>query len=451
MKQYRIPAVFVRGGTSKGLMLREEHLPEDRRKWDPLLLAALGSPDPYGRQLDGMGGGLSSLSKVCVIGAPTRGDADIDYTFGQILVREAHVDWTPLCGNMSSAVGPYAVDEGLVKAGGDTALVRIHNTNTKKIIAAHFPLEDGAAAVDGDLVIPGVAGTGAPVRLDFLDPGGATTGKLLPTGNVVDTLAVPGYGTFEVSMVDASNACVFLRAADIGMSGIEMPGEIEANAKLMRLLSAIRLAASVRMGVAADEEEAAKKTAVPFIGFVAPPAQAVTLAGETIAASRVDLVARVISNGQRASRVAAGRGDVPRGRSENRRLDRACDGNLSRRTGQAARVHAVRRPAVERRSKAGSRRLAGGARWFLSHAAAPVRRPLAGARFSAAVTCTAEHRETACCRSARRAALPGNWSISCRRLRSRWYRQAPPMQRNGVCSIRSAARCSDIPSHGRRS
>jgi 2-methylaconitate isomerase len=298
MRQYKIPAVFVRGGTSKGLMVRQSHLPADRTKWDPLFLSALGSPDPYGRQLDGMGGGLSSLSKVCVMGASTRSDADVDYTFGQVLIKQALVDWTPLCGNMSAAVGPYAVDEGLVKTSGDTALVRIHNTNTKKIIVAHFPLDDGAAAVEGDLVIPGIAGSGAPVRLDFLDPGGATTGKLLPTGNVVDTLDVPGHGAFEVSMIDASNACVFLRASALGLTGTEMPADIEANAKLMQLLAAIRLAASIRMGVASDEREAARKTAVPFIGYVAPSANATTLAGEAIAGADVDLVARVISNGQ---------------------------------------------------------------------------------------------------------------------------------------------------------
>lgn len=298
MKQHKIPAVFMRGGTSKGLLVREEHLPADHHKWDALFLAALGSPDPYGRQLDGMGGGLSSLSKVCVIGAPTRGDADVDYTFGQVLIREARVDWMPLCGNMSSAVGPYAVDEGLVNATGDTAEVRIHSTNTKKIIVAHFPLEDGYAAVDGNLTIPGIPGTGAPVRLDFLDPGGATTGQLLPTGNVVDALKVPGFGTFEVSMVDASNACVFLRAADIGLTGTELPAEIEANAAATQVLSAIRLAASVRMGIASNEREAMKKTAVPFIGFVAAPARAATISGEIIDPGRVDLVARVISNGQ---------------------------------------------------------------------------------------------------------------------------------------------------------
>jgi len=288
----------MRGGTSKGVMVQKAHLPADRAKWDSLFLAALGSPDPYGRQLDGMGGGLSSLSKVCVIGPPTRSDADVDYTFGQVLIREALIDWTPLCGNMSAAVGPYAVDEGLVRVRGDTATVRIHNTNTGKIIAARFPLEDGCAAVDGDLTIPGIAGGGAPVRLDFLEPGGATTGKLLPTGNVVDRLEVPGHGSFEVSMVDASNACVFVRARDLGLSGTEMPEQIEANATLMQRLSAIRLAASLRMGIAENEREAAKRTAVPFVGFVAPPARAKTLSSETIEAAEVDLVARALSSGQ---------------------------------------------------------------------------------------------------------------------------------------------------------
>ena len=172
----------MRGGTSKGIMVQKAHLPVDRAKWDSLFLAALGSPDPYGRQLDGMGGGLSSLSKVCVIGPSTRSDADVDYTFGQVLIKEALIDWTPLCGNMSAAVGPYAVDEGLVRVRGDTATVRIHNTNTNKIIAARFPLEDGCAAVDGDLTIPGIAGGGAPVRLDFLEPGGAKDVDCAPGG-----------------------------------------------------------------------------------------------------------------------------------------------------------------------------------------------------------------------------------------------------------------------------
>jgi 2-methylaconitate cis-trans-isomerase PrpF len=298
VKQQRIPAVFVRGGTSKGIMLRARDLPDERRRWDPIFLSALGSPDPYGRQLDGMGGGLSSLSKICIMAPPTRSDADIDYTFAQVLIKDAHVDYNALCGNMSSAVGPYAVDEGLVDAAGASATVRIHNTNTKKIIRATFPLDDGLAAVEGDLSIPGVDGTGAPVRLDFLDPGGATTGRLLPTGEVAQMLDVPGHGSFEVSMVDASNACVFLRAQDVGLTGVEMPAEIEANARTMAALAAIRLAASVAMGVARTTEEAARKTAVPFVGIVAAPQTATTLADETIDGGDVDLVARIVSNGQ---------------------------------------------------------------------------------------------------------------------------------------------------------
>jgi 2-methylaconitate cis-trans-isomerase PrpF len=298
MKQTRIPAVFMRGGTSKGLMFQQAHLPEDRREWDRIFLRALGSPDPYGRQLDGMGGGISSLSKVCIVGPSTHPDADVDYTFAQILVKEALVEYSALCGNMSSAVGPFAVDEGMVKATGKQITVRIHNTNTKKIIASTFGIDDGQAAVDGELVIPGVDGPGAPVSLEFLDPGGATTGKLLPTGVMCELLEVPGMGQVEVSMIDASNACVFVKASTLGLTGTEMPDAIDANRHLMEQLSAIRLAASVKMGVAANETEARRKTAVPFVGFVAEAKDATTLSGAAIPAGAVDLIARVISNGQ---------------------------------------------------------------------------------------------------------------------------------------------------------
>lgn len=298
MKQLKIPAVFARGGTSKGLLFHRADLPDDRARWERLFLAALGSPDRYGRQLNGMGGGLSSLSKVCVIGPPTHADADVDYTFAQVLIDRPLVDFSPLCGNMSSAIGPFAIDEGLLSARGERALVRIHNTNTAKIIHATFPLEEGMAAVDGDLTIPGVEGTGAPIRLDFLDPGGAITGALLPTGKVAERLHVPGYGAFEVSMIDASNACVFLHAEALGLSGIESPARIEADRALMAKLGAIRIAASLAMGVARSEPEAERKTALPFIGFVAPPAEARTLSGERIDPAAVDFVARVLSNGQ---------------------------------------------------------------------------------------------------------------------------------------------------------
>jgi 2-methylaconitate cis-trans-isomerase PrpF len=298
MKQRKIRAVFARGGTSKGLLFHRADLPRDRSAWDRLFLAALGSPDRYGRQLNGMGGGLSSLSKVCIIGPASRADADVDYTFGQVLIDRELVDFTPLCGNMSSTIGPFAVDEALVQGSGESAVVRIHNTNTAKIIVATFALDQGRAAVDGDLAIPGVEGTGAPVRLDFLDPGGAITGSLLPTSRVREPLPVPGVGTFEVSMIDASNPCVFLMARDLGLQGTEAPGDIEKDAELMRRLDAIRIAASLAMGVAKSEDEAHRKTAVPFIGFVAEACEARTLSGATISPGEVDFTARVISNGQ---------------------------------------------------------------------------------------------------------------------------------------------------------
>ncbi len=298
MKQIRMPAVFMRGGTSNAIVFNAQDLPRDRALWDEIFIAAIGSPDPYGRQLDGMGGGISSLSKVCVVGPSTRPDADIDYTFAQVAVKEAKVDYSGNCGNMSSAMGPYALDEGLVKANGKEALVRVHNTNTRKIIWSRFALDDGLAAVDGDLAIPGVSGTGSPVRLEFREPGGATTGKLLPTGRVAEVLDVPGHGKFNVSMVDAANACCFVRADELGLTGIEMPEALDANVDLLERLQAIRLAASVAMGIAATPEAAKAKRVVPFIGFVSGPQDALTLTGEKIAAGGIDLTGRIISNGQ---------------------------------------------------------------------------------------------------------------------------------------------------------
>ena len=298
MRQLKIPAAFIRGGTSNAVVFDQKHLPHDRALWDEIFLAALGSPDPYGRQLDGMGGGLSSLSKVCVVGRSSRSDADVDYTFAQVLIRDAKVDYTTMCGNMSSAIGPFAVDEGLVKASGSEALVRIYSTNTGKLVHARFPLEDGVAAVDGDLAIPGVAGTGAPVKLEFREPGGATTGKLLPAGEVATMLDVPGVGRIRCSMVDAANACVFVRAQDVGLAGNEMPEALEQNTEAMRKLGAIRLAASVAMGISRNVEEAADSPSVPFIGFVSPPQDSPSLSGEPITAGSVDLTARMLSNGQ---------------------------------------------------------------------------------------------------------------------------------------------------------
>ncbi len=290
MKQVRIPAAFIRGGTSNAIVFHRKDLPEDRARWDAIFLAAIGSPDPNGRQLNGMGGGISSLSKVCVVGPSTHPDADIDYTFAQCAVRDAEVDYAGNCGNMSSAMGPFAVDEGLVTVKGDEALVRIHNTNTNKIIHARFPVDDGQAAVDGILELPGVSGTGAPVRMEFVEPGGAGTGKLLPTGNVLDILEVEGYGPIEASLVDAANPGVFVAASDLGVKGNEMPADLDADTALMARLQAIRKAVAAAMGLKYSP-------ALPMIGFVAPPADAMLLSGESVPADDGDLLGRMVSMG----------------------------------------------------------------------------------------------------------------------------------------------------------
>jgi 2-methylaconitate cis-trans-isomerase PrpF len=299
MRFHRIPATFMRGGTSNALVFRAVDLPADRAEWDAIFLAAMGSPDPYGRQLDGMGGGLSSLSKVCIVGPSSREDADIDYTFAQISVRDARVDYGGNCGNMSSAVGPFAVEEGIVPTPPDgEALVRVHNTNTGKIIAARFPVVDGALAADGDCVLDGVAGSAAPIKLEFLDPGGSKTGELLPTGSPVDTLDIPGLGPIAASCIDAANPAVFVAAADLGLTGTELPDVLEADAGLLTHIEAIRRAASVRMGLTADLEAAGKLASIPKVAMICAPQDAPTLTGRLLTAGEADIGIRMISLGQ---------------------------------------------------------------------------------------------------------------------------------------------------------
>jgi 2-methylaconitate cis-trans-isomerase PrpF len=292
-----LPAVFMRGGTSKALMLHRRDVPGDLAAWEPVFLSAMDSPDPFGRQLNGMGGGVSSVSKICVVERSARPDADIDYTFVQVVVRSGLIDLSGNCGNMLSAVGPFAVDEGLVDVPDGPVRLRIYNINTRKLIEARFAVRGGRAVYGGDLPIPGVTGTGAPIRLDFVDPGGATTGRLLPTGNVRERLDVPDLGAIEASLVDAANACVFVRAADLGLAGTELPAALEAVPGLLDRLARIRRAASVAMGIAPDLEAAARIVHVPFVGLVAPPRDSGSLSGETIRAAEIDLTARVISNG----------------------------------------------------------------------------------------------------------------------------------------------------------
>lgn len=293
MSQVFTPAVFMRGGSSKGVFFHARDLPAAPDARDRLLLSVLGSPDPYGRQLNGMGGGISSLSKAVIIGPPTHADADIDYTFAQVSVDRPVVDWGSNCGNLSSAVGPFAVDEGLVRASDGEALIRIHQTNTRKLIHARFPVVDGKAVVTGGFAIPGVAGTGARIRLDFLAPGGAFTAALLPTGNAVDVLELPGEGSFRASLVDATNCAAFVDARDLGLTGTESPDEIEAIPGLMELLDLLRRAAGVKMGLALTPE--AVGLANPKIAVVAPPSAFRTLSDETLGPDTHEIGVRMIS------------------------------------------------------------------------------------------------------------------------------------------------------------
>lgn len=299
MPQNKLKATFMRGGTSKAVVFNRQDLPADPAQWDPIFLAVMGSPDLNGRQLDGMGGGLSSLSKVCVVGEPTRTDADIDYTFAQIAVKSAAVDYSANCGNMSSAMGPFAVSEGLVQAPANgEAVVRIHNTNTGKIIVARFSMSDGEVETEGDMAIDGVGGQGAPVRLEFVDPGGARTGRLLPTGRAYDHFDIPGLGVIEASLVDATNPCVFVATDSVGQDGSEMPDALESDAVFLERMEAIRCAASVAMGLAPDLAAAANIPSVPKVAMIVPPRQMTTLSGRALAPSDMSIGIRMISIGQ---------------------------------------------------------------------------------------------------------------------------------------------------------
>lgn len=262
-RQNRLPAAYYRGGSSRACMVREDHLPNNKDAWSNIFLGVIGSPDPYGRQLDGLGGGISSLSKVCVVGKSEHPEADIDYTFASIGIKNTNVDYSSNCGNMSAAVGPFAVDSGLISVGKDAteATVRINNTNTGKIIEAIFPVIDGEAAAQGDFAIDGVAGTAARVTLKFLDPAGSRTGKLFPTGQVSETIS----GVIA-TCVDAGNPCVFVPAEGLGVEGDLTPQQIDDHPTLRQRLEEIRREAGVKMGLA--ETENTVPGSVPKIGFV---------------------------------------------------------------------------------------------------------------------------------------------------------------------------------------
>ena len=293
MKKY--PCVYMRGGTSKAVIFHEKDLPEDRSLWNDIFLKVMGTPDV--KQIDGMGGTVSSTSKVAVISKSDRPDADVNYSFFQVDIRIPNVDTRANCGNISSAVGPFAIDEGLVPAVEPVTVVRVLNTNTNKIIEEHVQVEDGHAMVHGDEKIRGVPGTGSPIQMYFLDPAGAGTGKLFPTGNRRDVFDVPGYGPIEVSVVDCSNTIVFIRAKDLGIRGTELV-ELNGNADVMEHIERIRCMAAERCGFVEHWEEArTKSTSLPKVSIVSPPQDYTDMDGESVGADSMDLCVRAISVG----------------------------------------------------------------------------------------------------------------------------------------------------------
>lgn len=295
MARKSIRAAFYRGGTSKAVMFNAADLPADKELRDRIFLQVMGSPDAYGRQLDGMGGGISSLSKIVIVEPSARDDADIDYTFVQIAVGEPVADYGQMCGNMSSAVGPFALEEGLVRASNGETVVRVHNTNTGKLFHARFAVKNGRAVEEGDFEIPGVSQGGAKVQLDFLDPGGSRTGQLLPTGRAVETLDVPGLGAFTVSMVDASNPVVFVGASELGVQGDEGPVELDADTDLMDKLDRIRRQGAVAMGLTNAPETAQLST--PKVALVAAPTTFTALDGRPYAPTDYHVSVRLVSMG----------------------------------------------------------------------------------------------------------------------------------------------------------
>ncbi|MBL0713714.1 MAG: hypothetical protein JJV98_08425 [Desulfosarcina sp.] len=295
--QKRIPAVLMRGGTSKGLFFHANHLPADPQMRDRVILVAYGSPDPNGRQMDGVGGGVSTASKVAIISPSPSSDYDVVYNFGQVSIDRPIVDFKSNCGNISSAVGPFAIDEGLVNAVAPITRVRIHQKNTNKLIVAEVPVKNGRFDSQGNYAIDGVPGTGARITLRFADPGGTLTGSLFPTGNRTDTLKLPELGAVDFTIIDAANPVVLVRAASLGLEGTEIE-RIENDARVKMLLETIRCKVAVVVGLAQNEEEATRRSqAVPKIAMLTSPKPYTAAGGRSISAGDVDLVARIMSMG----------------------------------------------------------------------------------------------------------------------------------------------------------
>jgi len=306
MKQLRIPAVYMRGGTSKGVFFLAEDLPADPFERDRVLMRVIGSPDRYGKQTDGMGGATSSTSKVVILARSTRPDCDVDYLFGQVAIDRPLVDWSGNCGNLSAAVGPFALSMGLLDGPADgEAVVRIWQANIAKRIIAHVPMQGGEVQELGDFELDGVAFPAAEVKLEFLDPaddgeggGGGGNGATFPTGNHIDVLDVPGVGKVEATLINAGNPTVFVDAASLGLKGTELQGDVNGDKMLLARAEAVRALATVMMGDARTPEEAtARRPHTPKLSFVAKPAGYTASDGRAVKTESIDLLARIFSMG----------------------------------------------------------------------------------------------------------------------------------------------------------
>ena len=304
--QIRIPATYMRGGTSKGVFFRLQDLPPVARvpgpARDALLLRVVGSPDPYGKHTDGMGGATSSTSKTVILSPSERPGHDVDYLFGQVSINKAFVDWSGNCGNLSSAVGSFAISAGLIDRDrvpdNGMATVRIWQANIEKTIIAHVPMTDGQVQETGDFELDGVTFPAAEVAIEFLDPADASGGSMFPTGNLVDDLEVPGIGTLKATMINAGIPTIFLNADAIGYNGTELQEAINSDERALAMFEIIRAHGAVRMGLISDVSEAADRQHTPKVAFVAPPADYTASSGKSVEASDIDLNVRALSMGK---------------------------------------------------------------------------------------------------------------------------------------------------------
>jgi len=307
--QVKIPATYMRGGTSKGVFFRLQDLPPAAQvpgaARDALLLRVIGSPDPYGKQIDGMGGATSSTSKTVILAKSSRPDHDVDYLFGQVSIDKPFVDWSGNCGNLSSAVGSFAIASGLVDAGriprNGTATVRIWQANISKTIIAHVPVVNGAVQESGDFELDGVTFPAAEVQLEFLNPAAeedGAGGAMFPTGNLVDDLEVPGVGTLKATMINAGIPTIFVNADALGYTGTELQDAINGDSKALARFETIRAHGAVRMGLIKHLDEAARRQHTPKVAFVAKPAEYVSSSGKRVAAGDIDLLVRALSMGK---------------------------------------------------------------------------------------------------------------------------------------------------------